>query len=515
MSADTRIRVVVVEDSAAVRKVVSDALNSDREITVVGTAANGRIGLAEVARLEPDLITLDIEMPEMDGLTMLSELRKTNRRVPVIMVSTLTGRGASATLDALARGATDYVTKPSSAAATTATSAIEHFKRELLPRVKALTATRSSLRPVGRPSGQAESEWANLPPGARPAAAPSSGPPRIALRPPRAGQCELLAIGSSTGGPNAIELVLTALSADFPAPILVTQHMPPMFTKMLADRLDQKCQLHAVEAEDGMVLANGTIYVAPGDYHLTVVRNGLTYETALTQGPPENSCRPAVDVMFRSAAETYGSRVLGVVMTGMGYDGRVGAGALTKAGSDVIVQDQATSVVWGMPGAVAEAGLASEVVPLDQLAATIDRRFGRRSPKAAFAPRPTGVVRPGGPLTTLSRLSAASGGSAAPAAKLPAPAAPSSARPSVPTRVPAATPPPQRPTAPLRPAAHVPARPAFTGVARPGGAAVPARTSAKPVEAPRPAPVPARPSARPLAPAGQSFGRTTDRGDRR
>jgi two-component system, chemotaxis family, protein-glutamate methylesterase/glutaminase len=417
MSTDARIRVLVIDDSAVVRKVVSDALNSDPGIVVVGTAADGKLGLAAITTLEPDLITLDIEMPVMDGLTMLSELRKTHRRLPVIMVSTLTGRGAAATLDALGRGASDYVTKPSSATNTSASSAIEHFRRELLPRVKGLCVMRQSVASKTSADGTPT----------RPATSNVAGSTGAAytLRPCRPGGFELLAIGSSTGGPNAVEQVLAGLSADFPAPILLTQHMPPVFTKMLADRLAQKTRLNAVEAEDGMTLVPGTVYVAPGDFHLVVRRQGVGYVLGTNQAPPENSCRPAVDVMFRSVAETHGARTLAVVMTGMGYDGRVGAGAIAKAGGEIIVQDQATSVVWGMPGAVAEASLASEIVALEGLAAAIEKRFGRRTARANPTP-PTTSLRRSLParLTTLPNAPrpAIAGRPAAPA-RLPAAAA--------------------------------------------------------------------------------------------
>ncbi len=409
MNSPAPIRVLVIEDSSTVRKVVTDALNSDREITVVGTAANGRLGLEELLKVEPDLVTLDIEMPEMDGLTMLSELRKTHPRLPVIMVSTLTGRGASATLDALSRGASDYVTKPSSATNTSATSAIEHFRRELIPRVKALCPRRSAPVAPARPARTLTitpaAPRAPIPAGTGPirTAAPSTPSNGATLRPSRPGRFDLLAIGCSTGGPNALEIVLSGLPADFPVPVMLTQHMPPIFTKMLADRLDQKSAIHVVEAESGMELMPGTVYVAPGDYHLVVKRSPAGFMLETNQAPPENSCRPAVDVMFRSIAEAYGSKAFGVVMTGMGYDGRVGAERIAAAGGEIIVQDQESSVVWGMPGAVAEAGLATEILPLTQIAAAIDRRFGRRPMPISTPVRPTPMPTP---ISTTPRPSA-------------------------------------------------------------------------------------------------------------
>jgi two-component system, chemotaxis family, protein-glutamate methylesterase/glutaminase len=461
MNPPAPIRVLVVEDSSTVRKVVTDALNSDREITVVGTAANGRLGLEELLKVEPDLVTLDIEMPEMDGLTMLSELRKTHPRLPVIMVSTLTGRGASATLDALSRGASDYVTKPSSATNTSATSAIEHFRRELIPRVKALCPRRSA--PVAPPR-PARSLAVAPAPGRAPIPA-GTGPIRVApsapsngatLRPSRPGRFDLLAIGCSTGGPNALEIVLSGLPADFPVPVMVTQHMPPIFTKMLADRLDQKCAIHVVEAEAGMELMPGTVYVAPGDYHLVVKRSTTGFALDTNQGPPENSCRPAVDVMFRSIAEAYGSKAFAVVMTGMGYDGRVGAERIASAGGEIIVQDQETSVVWGMPGAVADAGLATEILPLSQIAAAIDRRFGRR-PMPISAPikpnsTPTSIgatPRPTTPRPLSSRPAPITSPRLVPARTAPAAHARPDAHPTVPRNQPTRTT-PARPIVPPR-----------------------------------------------------------------
>ena len=450
MTPPAPIRVLVVEDSSTVRKVVSDALNSDSEITVVGTAANGRIGLEELKNLEPDLITLDIEMPEMDGLTMLSELRKSHPRLPVIMVSTLTGRGASATLDALSRGASDYVTKPTSATATTSTSAIEHFRRELIPRVKALCPRRSQNAPTRSMPGSL-----SIPPRvgvstfARPAAvAPSAvaRPPRAPSATPKLGRYELLAIGCSTGGPNALEVVLAKLAADFSAPILVTQHMPPMFTKMLADRLNEKCAIAVVEAQDGMELEAGTAYLAPGDFHIVIHRSAAGFALSTNQAPPENSCRPAVDVMFRSISQVCGSRTLAVVMTGMGYDGRIGAQAIAAAGGEIIAQDQETSVVWGMPGAVAEAGVASEILPLGQIAAAIERRFARNpqplSSHGATARPLTSAAAP----SRSSSIGVASGPGAPLPNRAPAPV-PNRAPAPVPNRAPA--PLPSRAPAPL------------------------------------------------------------------
>ncbi len=401
MRAAEPIKVLIVDDSAIMRRVITYVLGSDPDIKVLGTAANGKLGLVELQRLNPDIITLDIEMPEMDGLTMLTELRKTHPRLPVIMVSTLTNRGATATLDALARGASDYVTKPSSATADGSGSAIEHFQRELIPRVKALcsrrapdTAPQHAPRPAANPSIHAPIARGGTVRHGPSISAPVAGGGIVRARPSVA-RVELLAIGCSTGGPNALEAVLHALPADLGVPVLVTQHMPPMFTKMLADRLDTKCSLHVVEAENGMELKAGTVYIAPGDFHMVTHGEGLTARIRTNKAPAENSCRPAVDVMFRSIAVSFGARCLAVVMTGMGYDGRVGAAAIANAGGEVIVQDEATSVVWGMPRAVAEAGLASQILPLPQIPTAIRQRIGRRTAERVAAPTtPLAGARP-------------------------------------------------------------------------------------------------------------------------
>lgn len=345
-----KIRVLVVDDAVVVRRIVTDVLAADPDIEVVGTAANGRLALAKLAQVTPDLVTLDIEMPELDGLATLVEIRKLHRRLPVIMFSTLTERAASATLDALARGASDYVTKPSNVGSVTL--AQERIREELIPKIKALCG-RKPLPAAPRPA---------------PAAAP-----RVALPPrnPLPTRVDLLAIGVSTGGPNALAAVIPALPADFPIPVVIVQHMPPVFTRFLAERLGAMSALTVREGEEGAVLEPGAVWIAPGNYHMGLRRENDRVRLALTQDPPENSCRPAVDPLFRSAADAYGGRVLGVVLTGMGHDGLAGAEIITRAGGTVLAQDEATSVVWGMPGAVAGAGLADQVLPLERVASEL------------------------------------------------------------------------------------------------------------------------------------------------
>jgi two-component system, chemotaxis family, protein-glutamate methylesterase/glutaminase len=344
------IRILVVDDSAVIRRILCDALAADPEIEVAGTAPNGRIAVSKIPQVNPDLITLDVEMPVMNGLEALGEIRKTYQNLPIIMFSTLTERGAAATLEALSLGATDYVTKPSGAGS--AEVATERVRSELLPKIKALCGRSTRAAPLR-----------SVP-----------APPRVARRLGLASRIDVLAIGTSTGGPNALGVVVPSLPADFPVPIVVVQHMPPIFTRLLAERLSSHSKVRVREAEAGQLLEPGTAWIAPGNYHMVVKRQESGVRLALNQDPPENSCRPSVDVLFRSVAQTYGSHILGVVMTGMGGDGVNGSRQIREAGSEVIVQDEATSVVWGMPGLVAAAGEADGVYALDQLAPEVTRR---------------------------------------------------------------------------------------------------------------------------------------------
>ncbi|WP_433371187.1 protein-glutamate methylesterase/protein-glutamine glutaminase [Actinoplanes sp. CA-142083] len=386
------ISVLVVDDSVVVRRLIVDALGGAENIEVVGTASNGLLAQAKIDQLKPDVITMDIEMPQMDGIAAVKELRKRHKQIPVIMFSTLSAAGASATLEALAAGATDYVTKPSNVGSVN--ESIAAVREELVPKIYALGGRR---RPAGMPSGAPP---APSRPGAAPArpARPSAAPPRAGLPPsgpgrpgfapagpapagPKpakragaGGKVDILAIGSSTGGPDALTKVLTGIPSDLPVPIVITQHMPPVFTRMFAERLDRSTPLRVVEATDGMELTPGWAYIAPGDSHLVLHRRGTATLTQLSGAPPENSCRPAVDVMFRSVAALYGASAFATVLTGMGQDGRGGAKVLRDAGAEVLAQDEATSVVWGMPGAVVGAGLADEILPLDRIAAFLINR---------------------------------------------------------------------------------------------------------------------------------------------
>jgi two-component system chemotaxis response regulator CheB len=356
----TRLRILVVDDSVVIRKLLTDTLSRDPELEVVGSAGDGRIALAKISQLHPDLVTLDVEMPVMNGLETLTEVRKLHPKLPVIMFSTLTERGAAATLDALALGASDYATKPSNTGSPAV--AIEAIRTELIPKIKALC-------------GGASPRLKTLP------------PPRPAVRVKNSGnrRIEIVVIGTSTGGPNALAEVLPRIPKDFPVPILVVQHMPPIFTRMLAERLASRSVIPIEEGNAGVIVSPKHAWIAPGNFHMTLARAGVNWCLDLNQDPPEHSCRPAVDVLFRSVAALGRTSVLGVVMTGMGADGVLGAEAIRSAGGQVIIQDEASAVVWGMPGLVHAAGQADGVYPLEQLAAEITRRvLQSRAPRASF-----------------------------------------------------------------------------------------------------------------------------------
>jgi two-component system chemotaxis response regulator CheB len=379
-----KIRVLVVDDSVVVRRLLCDAIAGDPELEVAGTAENGVRALERIDALNPDLVTLDVEMPEMDGLETLSAVRKKFPRLPVIMFSTLTHRGTSATIEALTRGASDYVTKPSNVGSIT--EGRQTIRDQLVPKIKSL-CPRFGLRPPTAdlsPSGShilaPPPQPALLPPravqplsGLRPAAVVAAAAARPApARTPR--RIDAVVIGVSTGGPNALVRMLPALPAQLPVPVLIVQHMPPVFTALLAERLAKLTPFPVREAAGGERLGPRQGWVAPGGHHLAVAAEFPGWGLRLQSGAPENSCRPAADVLFRSAAAAFGPGVLAVVMTGMGQDGQAGCEAVRAAGGQVIVQDEATSVVWGMPGSVVRAGLADRVLPLDQIAGEIARR---------------------------------------------------------------------------------------------------------------------------------------------
>jgi two-component system chemotaxis response regulator CheB len=347
-----RIRVLVVDDSVVIRRLVTHALGEHPELQVVGAAANGVIALQRIPQLNPDVLTLDIEMPEMDGLQLLRRVRREYPHLRVIMFSTLTERGTAATIEALSLGADDYVAKASNAGSLD--RSLARLSGELVPKIRQFFAF-------------ANESVVSPPSPARPLAAPA---PRLRVQP------RIVAIGVSTGGPAALGAIIGEFPVGFHLPVVIVQHMPPLFTRLLAERLDAAAHLAVREACQDELVEPGKVLVAPGDFHMKLARANGAVRVALDQAPPENSCRPAVDALFRSVAEVYGGAVIAAVLTGMGQDGLRGAEMLKALGATVLAQDEASSVVWGMPGAVVNGGCADRVLPLDQIVPEILRLAG-------------------------------------------------------------------------------------------------------------------------------------------
>ena len=348
----TRLRVLVVDDSAVMRRIISEALGTDPAFEVVGVAANGEIALQRITQLTPDAVTLDVEMPVLGGLATIRRIREIHPTLPVIMCSSLTHSGADATLDALAAGANDWLAKPAQSASLD--ESIGRIAAELLPKLRALCKlgrAAKSAAPIGAHSTPASAR------GVRPKVAP-----------------DVLCIATSTGGPNALADLFGGLADALPVPVVLVQHMPPLFTRSLAERLGRGSAHRFYEAEDGQVIEPGSVYIAPGGRHMEIERVGLQVRARLHDGPPEQSCRPAADVLFRSVAEVYGRGTLACVLTGMGQDGLRGCEAIRARGGEVVAQDEASSVVWGMPGSVINAGLAQTVRPLSGMAEEIRAR---------------------------------------------------------------------------------------------------------------------------------------------
>jgi two-component system chemotaxis response regulator CheB len=367
MSSGRKTRILIADDSAVMRSLLRSIICADAGLEVGGTAADGGSALSAIETLRPDLVLLDVEMPVMDGLVTLRKLRARGHKMPVIMCSSLTQRGAKVTIEALACGASDYVAKPSGQSGREA--ATRALSQDLLPKIHALTAAQHP-QPVF-PGGLRAPLTAPVVP--LPKAQPISSVP-VAL-----------VIGVSTGGPAALDLLLPELPAAFPLPVLIVQHMPELFTKLFAERLNGRCPLQVQEAVEGAPVLAGCIHIAKGNWHMEVMagaRIGAPPVLHLSQGPQENHCRPAVDVLFRSAAAVYGSGVLAVVLTGMGSDGMLGSRVIRDHGGCVLAQDQPTSTVWGMPGAVTNAGLAQKVLPLSAIASEILRLSSRTHAEA-------------------------------------------------------------------------------------------------------------------------------------
>ncbi|MEP3072064.1 chemotaxis response regulator protein-glutamate methylesterase [Maricaulis sp.] len=372
-------KVLVIDDSAVARGLMTRWVDEDPDLALVGAAVDGEQGLKKAEELRPDLIVLDVEMPKMDGLAALPLLLKAVPGCKVVMASTLTRRGGEVTIRALSMGAADYAPKPQAGRLAGA----EEFRRDLLSKLKALAPRPIPPVPTARdiPSTPAPAIRTITPAPAAPSApvrkafAPTAQPPasrgavaRHTVRP------EIIAIGSSTGGPQALRDVVAAFGTDIRVPIVVAQHMPALFTKILAEHLSKASSLRCKEAEDGERLVAGSLYIAPGDFHLTVRKDAAGFYAVLDQTPPINFCRPAVDPLFQSVTEVTGGKALGIILTGMGHDGREGSRILRSAGGTILAQDEATSVVWGMPGAVAAAGLADEILPLNRIGSSIVQR---------------------------------------------------------------------------------------------------------------------------------------------
>lgn len=351
-----KYRVMVVDDSAAIRGQLARTLTSDPAIDVVASAANGELAVKKIANIEVDVVVLDIEMPVMDGLTALPLLLRARPQVKVIMASTLTRLNAQVSLEALAKGASDYVTKPTSSGAIITAA---DFRRELVEKVKCLAGNKGNKSRRSRAPVEAKTVSLYKAP--------------VTLREPGKARPNVLAIGSSTGGPQALLKLMGLLKTSVKVPILVTQHMPATFTTILAEHIGRASGMPSGEGVDGETVQDGHVYVAPGDFHMYVEKQGRNRVLRINKAEKENFCRPSVDPMLRSIVDVYGANVLTVILTGMGHDGRDGCKAVVASGGTVLAQDEKSSVVWGMPGSVATAGLCSAVLPVDTMASTIGK----------------------------------------------------------------------------------------------------------------------------------------------
>ncbi len=351
----SRIRVLIVDDSAVMRSLLRSVISTDAALEVAGTAPDGLSALNALSVVRPDIVLLDVEMPVMDGLETLKQLRERSPRLPIIMCSALTQRGAQVTIESLASGASDYVAKP--AGQVSRETATQALAAELIPKIRAMTMR----RPLAFATRNAS-------------LFPASATPRTSPRHASSATPAAVVIGVSTGGPAALDVILPALPASFPLPVFVVQHMPDLFTRQLAERLNSRCALEVCEAAEGMPVRAGRVYIARGGWHLKLVAAaGHQHTLHLDQAPLENHCRPSVDVLFRSAAQVYGGSLLAVMLTGMGHDGLAGTRTLSALGATVLAQDEASSAVWGMPGAIVHENLAHSVLPLRRIAAEIQR----------------------------------------------------------------------------------------------------------------------------------------------
>ncbi len=355
------VRLLVVDDSALYRQLVRNVLREVADVDVVGVAKGGREALEMTSALDPDLLTLDVEMPEINGIEVLRALKKTRSRARAIMLSSLTANGAQITTDALLEGAFDFIHKPSAADAATNRLALLNSLSEKIAAFRLSPIFRAGGLRIARP------EPVHVVRGIIPSAI-------VPSRVDASRHCTAVVIGTSTGGPAALSEVLPALPGDLPVPVFIVQHMPPHYTHSLANRLNERSQIEVVEGAEGMAVAAGFAYLAPGGYHMKVERRGNRIALAITSDPPENSCRPAADFLFRSAVEIYGQKLLAIVMTGMGRDGTEGCRAVKRQGGRVMTQDMEGCAVYGMPKAVVDEGLSDESLPLSQIAGHLVRQ---------------------------------------------------------------------------------------------------------------------------------------------
>ena len=366
------LRVMVVDDSVVIRGLISRWIEAEPDMTVAASLRTGLDAVNQVERINPDIAVLDIEMPELDGIEALPQLLAKKRNLIVIMASTLTRRNAEISFKAMSLGAADYIPKPES---TRESSAADVFKHDLLQKIRHLGLKVRRLKSAPTPSVVQAREAAPRP------LAPVAAQAQLVKRPFSAIMPKVLLIGSSTGGPQALMTLVAEIGAVIDrVPVLITQHMPPTFTTILAEHLARASKRPAREGVDGEIVKAGQIYLAPGGKHMRVVKHGANVSIALDDGPPVNFCKPAVDPLFNSAIDVWQGSILAVVLTGMGSDGMRGGKDIVAAGGNVIAQDEAPSVVWGMPGAAAHAGICSAILPLNQIAPKLVRIFsGDRS----------------------------------------------------------------------------------------------------------------------------------------
>lgn len=355
------LRLLVVDDSALYRKLVSQVLAEADNVEVVGTACNGRVALEKIDQLRPDLITLDLEMPELDGLGVLRQLQERHSPVGAIVLSALSTEGATATTKALEAGAFDFNLKPTGASPE---ESLDELRRNLIPKVHAFADTKTR-----RASRLHSSTHVHTVPADHEVTPTDFDKPH---RLPR-----IMAIGISTGGPKALMQLIPSLPANFPVPIVLVQHMPPVFTKTLAEELNRHSKLNVVEAAHGDALRPGSVYIAPGGKQMKLLRHGLTTSVVITDEAPERNCKPSVDYLFRSVAEIYGGDVLAAILTGMGDDGLLGCKLLKRRGATIMAQNEASCVVYGMPRQIVENNLADCILPLEKLAEQMVRLTGQ------------------------------------------------------------------------------------------------------------------------------------------